>query len=211
MTNKLIIFTKAPEPGQVKTRLIPALGAVNAAKLYHRLLIHTLQQHSKQQEYSIELCCTPDTNYPLFHTLQKDYGCQLSVQTGTDLGQRMHHALQQALTESPRAILIGCDCPLLSATDILQGFELLAQDNELVLGPAEDGGYVMIGLSSPHESLFQGINWGSDQVYQQTIERTNTLNIRHASIASHWDLDLPEDLERLKASPKHADLVKGLW
>ncbi len=191
----LIVFARAPMPGRAKTRLIPALGKKGAAALHQRLLENTLDTITTLQQCKLELWCTPDTSHPSFKHLKNEYPLSLHQQQGADLGERMAHAMQRALMEKRDAIIIGTDCPELSADDILQAIDLLQQGYDAVIGPAVDGGYYLLGLKRFESSLFQNIRWGSDSVFQQTLARLDRAGMPYQTLTTKHDLDRPADLE----------------
>ena len=193
----LIVFARAPVPGEVKTRLIPLLGAQAAADLYRQLLEHAVATACRSTFSTIELWCTPNPDHPVFEKLRKTYSVSLHPQLGTDLGVRMHTALREALSRSFFAAVIGTDSPSLTIDDVNEAYRALSSGYDAVLGPAEDGGYVLIGVRQVCESLFAGIIWGGDAVARETRARLQALNWRWHELPPRWDVDLPEDVERL--------------
>ena len=195
----ILVFAKAPEPGLAKTRLIPALGAEGAAALAERLLEHTLEAAASVAEAALELHCAPDCRHPLFRSLAVRHRLALRVQTGAGLGERMATALEEALTRHRRVVLIGSDCPLMDAAYLEEAFSTLAGGQDMVLGPAEDGGYVLIGTARPLSPLlFQGIAWGTEEVLSQTRERIRYLGIQCRELEARPDLDRLEDLPLIR-------------
>jgi rSAM/selenodomain-associated transferase 1 len=194
---RLLVFAKAPVPGQVKTRLIPVLGETEAARLHERLVRQTLDVATWAQLAPISLWCSPTPDHPFFQDCCQTYGVRLHLQEGNDLGGRMAHAFEETLKESTTAVLIGTDCPGLSAKDLKMAFEALQHGFDAVLGPAEDGGYVLIGLRRPVPELFVNMPWGSERVLSETRVRLQALGLRFSELAEHWDVDRPEDLMRL--------------
>lgn len=194
--SRILIFAKAPEPGRVKTRLIPALGAEEAALLYKKLLQQTVGKAAEAALSPMECWCAPDTGHPVFQNLALQHGVQLEVQVGEDLGQRMEYGATQALLSADAVILIGGDCPVLEECHLSQAFEWLANGEDAVLGPAEDGGYVLLGLRRCDPDLFYDIPWGSDQVLALTRQRLEKLGWAWRELETLWDLDRPEDLAR---------------
>lgn len=193
---RLLVFARAPVPGLVKTRLIPALGAAGAAALHGRLLERTLATACAAAPGRVELWCTPDTGAPAFAAAAEHWGVTLQRQPPGDLGARMHAALAAALDRGTRALLIGCDCPALTAADLEQAFAALDAD-DVVLGPAADGGYVLVGARRLSPLLFTGIDWGGPRVLRQTRARLVALGWRWHELRTLWDVDRPEDLARL--------------
>ncbi|MCW8840816.1 MAG: TIGR04282 family arsenosugar biosynthesis glycosyltransferase [Gammaproteobacteria bacterium] len=192
----LLVFARAPVPGEAKTRLIPALGAEGAAALQQRLLDDTLRMAADVAECELQLWCSPDTTHPAFVRIAEAYPLTRYRQRGKGLGERMAHALEQALAQSPFAIIIGTDCPELDANAIRECIDKLTSGCEAVIGPAADGGYYLLGLSRFEPSLFLGVDWGSDRVLAQTLERIEHLGMRYARLSLRHDLDRPEDLPR---------------
>lgn len=187
----MLVFARAPVPGRAKTRLIPRLGAWRAARLQWRLTRHAL--HTARQAFpSVELHVT--SAHGMFLSLRG----KLEVQRGRDLGERMHHALAAALRHHRAAILIGTDCPGLSARDLRRAARLL-RSNDVVLAPAEDGGYALVGLRKPCARIFQGVAWGSGSVLRETRARIEKAGLRSKMLRTVWDLDRPEDLDRLRS------------
>lgn len=194
--SRLLIFSKAPIVGTVKTRLIPVLGAVGAANLQRRLTQRLVAAVSAAALCPLELWVTPDVRHPFFQQLASRYAVRLQQQNGENLGERMAHASQTALTCAESVLLIGTDCPLLDPDWIAQALQSLSR-YDAVLGPAEDGGYVLIGLKRPHAALFQAMPWGSDVVAELTRQRLRAAGWRWLELPCLWDVDRPEDLPRL--------------
>ncbi|MEN8259198.1 MAG: TIGR04282 family arsenosugar biosynthesis glycosyltransferase [Pseudomonadota bacterium] len=195
---RILVFCKAPVPGKVKTRLMPALTATEAAELHRRLALHTLEKLKNAQLCPVDLWCSPDTHDPFFAECRNGYAAPLHKQTGADLGEKMHRALKNTLSECPYVLLIGCDCPSLTSSDLTEAFNALKRGADAVLGPAADGGYVLIGLRSPQRELFHNIAWGTDTVLGETRHRLGTLCLTWTELPTLWDIDRMEDLERLR-------------
>jgi rSAM/selenodomain-associated transferase 1 len=196
---RLLIFAKAPVPGHVKTRLMPFLDAEGCARLQRRLIERTLEMTANARLCPVELWCAPDCNDPFFATCARRLDVQTRRQQGRDLGMRMHLALSKTLMHAQFGIIIGCDCPSLGAAYLTQACEILADGIPVVLGPAEDGGYVLIGTRRATAALFDGIAWGTCAVLEQTRARLRSLRWHWVELAPLWDIDRPEDLARLTA------------
>ena len=196
----VIVFARAPLPGAVKTRLVPQLGAEGAAALHARLVKHTLETTRAASLRPIELHCAPDANDPFFQYCAGHYGITVKAQVEGDLGERMWAACRQALSAHARVLLIGTDCPALTARHLQQAERALRDGNEAVFVPCEDGGYALIGLQRADRQLFDGIAWGGDSVMTETRARLARLGWRWHELASLWDVDRPEDYQRLLAS-----------
>ena len=194
---RVIVFARAPEPGKVKTRLIPALGVAGAAALYRRLVLHAIGAAKEADSGPVELWCAPDASQPFFADCARRLGVSLHPQAEGDLGERMRQAFIAVLGRSVRAILVGSDIPALSAPYVRDADRALSGGDDVVIGPAEDGGYVLIGLKRCEPELFREIPWGGPSVLAETRRRIARLGLRCRELPVLWDLDRPEDLERL--------------
>lgn len=202
---RILLFCKAPIPGQVKTRLIPALGLEGACELHCRLLNHIAATLLEGNLCPLEFWVSPDAKDPFFAPFQTVADISFHCQTGSDLGQRMFNGVQESLGQVEGAskrraayvLLIGSDCPALSVAYLDRALSRLEMGSDAVLGPAMDGGYVLLGLNRAEPSLFQDIGWGSDTVCAETCRRMNNLGWNWSLAKTLWDIDLPADLERL--------------
>lgn len=193
----LAILAKAPVPGRTKTRLIPACGAEQAARVHERLLRHTLEAAcAALPPARITLWTALAHDHPLFLELAERHGITLRPQPEGGLGERMHRALAQA--DGP-AMVIGSDCPALTPALLGACAEAL-EEHDAVCLPAEDGGYALLGVRHPEARLFNAIPWGTSGVMAETRERIAALGWRLACPATVWDVDRPEDLARLSAA-----------
>lgn len=194
----VIIFAKAPVPGEVKTRLIPALGAEHAAMLHTALSERAIETAQRTDAAEVELCCAPDTNHAFFEDCEEDFDVTLTAQGDGDLGARMLVALDRALLDFDRAIVIGADCPALTAQHINAAAGKL-DHADIVLTPADDGGYALIGAARTDVNMFSAIDWGSAAVLEQQRRNLQTCGLLWDEMETLWDVDRPEDLVRLKA------------
>ncbi len=197
-TPPLLIFAKAPLPGQVKTRLIPALGAEGACALYRRLLRHTLQQTAAWTGPRY-LYCAPDSQHAELQRLASEFGVQLRNQSGEDLGMRMFNALAE---HNGGALLIGTDCPDLGCSHLQQAAEALTSYHSVFL-PSEDGGYVLVGQYFAHPAPFADMRWSQPDVMQQSRQRLENAGLSCWLGPVLWDLDEPADLPRLQLTDEH--------
>jgi uncharacterized protein len=195
---RILIFAKAPIPGLAKTRLIPALGAEGAAELQAELVRRTLSTACGAALAPVACWCAPDPSHPLFGRLAQALPLTLHPQSGADLGARLHQALAETLQTAQYALLTGSDIPALKGRHLQQALSWLHQGEEAVLGPAEDGGYWLLGLRRPAPALFDGVPWGSDRVLTVTRQRLNHLGWRWRELETLWDLDRPADLARYR-------------
>ncbi|MBT8439965.1 MAG: TIGR04282 family arsenosugar biosynthesis glycosyltransferase [Gammaproteobacteria bacterium] len=191
----ILIFSKAPVAGQVKTRLIPHISARQAAILHETLTRDRLKICASSNLCDVQLWCSPDTCHPFFVDCKQYYEIQLHTQSGRDLGDRMSNALKASLSQYRKTIIIGTDAPALDMATIEMAVEQL-DSNDVVLVPAEDGGYVLIGVSSYHDSLLVDVPWGTGNVLTSTVRNIESLNLRCSLLAECWDIDRPKDLER---------------
>ena len=195
-TCRVMLFAKAPIAGAVKTRLIPALGAESAARLHRQLVVHSLQTLIEADVGPVEICCTPDTSDPFFLDCKQRFGVALTTQSEGDLGKRMRHAFERTLQCASSALIVGADCPSVTVEDVRKAAAQLAR-NHAVLIPADDGGYVLIGVRQTHSSMFLGIDWGKATVLAAQRDCFRALDWRWHEGATRWDVDRPADLARL--------------
>lgn len=192
----VMVFARAPVAGATKTRLIPALGAEGAAELHRRLIGRALAEAIAAGIGPVELCCAPDSKHPFFIDCERRFGVALRDQAGEDLGARMHHAFVSGLAGAETALLMGSDIPAMRAHHLQQARRALTGVDAAFI-PAEDGGYVLVGLARPQPRLFTGIAWGGDQVMAQTRECAAQAGLRMTELDPLWDLDRPADLARV--------------
>ncbi len=197
---RILVFAKAPRPGEVKTRLIPALGAEGAAALHGLLTTQTVATVARARLAPAVLCCAPTAEDRFLACLAEEAGMALYTQRGADLGERMMHAIADAQRAARYVLVVGTDCPALDEDYLEEALDRLAAGVDVVLGPAVDGGYVLLGLSRPVDwRLFRGVPWGSAQVLTATRARIQRLRWRLHELPFRRDLDRPEDLARMWA------------
>lgn len=189
----MLIFSKAPEPGLAKTRLQPALTPEQAAAAQARLTRMTLKRALEQPLCPVTLYCAPDASHAFFRQCSRDYKLTLAAQSGGDLGERMRNAFVEAFRRHRHVILTGSDCPSLTVGDLRQALRFLQDGGDAVIGPAADGGYVLIGLNADRPELFGGMPWGSAEVLSETRRRAAKLELRYLELAEQWDVDFAED------------------
>lgn len=194
----LIVFARAPVPGEAKTRLAAAIGAAAAARLHARLVERAVATAVAARAGTVELHCAPDVRHPLFARLATRYRMVLRAQGQGDLGARMHRALARALRKADAAVLIGCDCPVLRADDLRRAVRELRAGTDAVFAPAADGGYALVGLRRSAPRLFSEIEWGSVRVMSATRRRLRELGWSCHELREVWDVDRPEDYARLR-------------
>lgn len=196
MTTPVIVFAKAPVPGTVKTRLVPALGAEGAAALAQCMLRHTLDQAVSAGLGTVELCAAPDATHPALVDAAAAFGVALAVQGDGDLGARMHRAFERHLAMHDGALLIGTDAPALDAQVLREAARALAT-HDAVFVPALDGGYALVGLRRADARCFHGMQWSHAQVMADTRQRLRAAGLRWAELPALADVDEPADLVHL--------------
>jgi len=199
LTAVLAVFLRAPRPGAVKTRLVPALGPDSAVLLYRALAEHVLAAtRPRASEYERRLYFAPP-----------EAGAEMEAwrpaetwipQAGADLGARMSAAIEGELGRgADRVAIVGSDVPGLTRGDVLSALGAL-EDHDLAVGPARDGGYYLIALARPRPELFRGIAWGTSAVFAATMERAATLGLTVRVLEERRDIDTPDDVRAQWAS-----------
>lgn len=190
---RLALFAKPPVVGRVKTRLSPALPSEIACRLYRALLEDTI---AELDEADADEHCVWWTEPAIDGTVVNvPKRWRSEIQVGADLGQRLQRAFAVLLEDGAHALIVGADCPGLSADHLGRAFAALA-DHDVVIGPAADGGYYLIGLARRHAELFEGISWSTDTVLAETLERARRSALRVRLLETLDDLDTPADLVR---------------
>ena len=196
---RLVVFAKAPQAGQVKTRLTPALGAEGASALAHRMLAHVLQQALQANAGPVELCMSPPPGDAAWNQIDIPAGVLRTAQGEGDLGERMARAVRRVTAEVGLPVLLmGSDCPALT-TDVLQAAARRLQTHDALLVPVADGGYVLIGLKSPCPALFDQMPWSTASVATETLSRMAALGFKVWCGPLLHDIDEPADLAHLPA------------
>lgn len=219
-TTRIVVFAKAPQPGRVKTRLIPALGAEGAAALAARMLARMLAAAAEVVDATapsnavevidageavetagampgvVELCASPAPGDPAWQGVAVPAGLRWSAQVEGDLGARMAAAAQRVIAGGERVLLIGTDCPGLDAA-CLRAAAAALDEAEAVIVPSFDGGYVLLGLRRFDPSLFEGIAWSTSTVAAATRARLEALAWSYRVLPALHDIDVPADLAHL--------------
>ena len=196
MAARVQVFARAAVSGEVKTRLIPRLGADGAARLQQALTARSVETALAADIGQVELWCTPDTSHPSLVAFEA-HGVVLHDQGPGDLGKRMQRAMDHAVANGDNAVLIGSDCPTLTGADLRSAARAVRQESDVALVPAEDGGYVLIAARKCSPRLFEGIAWGSDTVMKETRQRLRELGWSWHELPQRWDVDRPADYDRL--------------
>ena len=196
-----MIFARAPIPGAVKTRLIPALGAVGAAQLAVHMLGHALRIAADARLGPVQLHGAPDAQHPVLQSAAAEVGAACFAQAPGDLGARMRSALAAALQLTPRALLLGTDCPALDVGVLREADAALVAGADCVLVPTADGGFALIGFRrealAAIDEVLDAIAWGSPTVLASTRDRLSRAGLRWTELATLVDIDRPADLEHV--------------
>jgi rSAM/selenodomain-associated transferase 1 len=207
----LIQFAKWPEEGRVKTRLMPLLGATGACNAHIALTVSVLDNLCKsgypvQFWWDRQLKTVPKEAGAILRRLEREKiegsGVEQKYQTGQTLGHRILAALDQSLASYGCALIVGSDCPSVDAGYIHQAVKVLA-GCDVVLGPSDDGGYVLIGANRVVPGMLDGIQWGTRMALEQTKSRLEELGLRVTLLEPRWDVDEPEDWLRFKRLSQH--------
>jgi len=193
----LIIFAKAPIPGEVKTRLCPPLLDDEAASLYGSMVMDIVERCSSLRGFDRYLACTPNVDHAFFKTMAARYGVHLWEQKGANLGERMNQALTTALGKGYQyALLIGTDLPTFSAQACLIAIHTL-KNHDVVFGPTSDGGYYLVGIKRPAPELFRDIPWSTPSVLYVSLDKAQGLGLVVGHLDPQHDIDTIEDLKVL--------------
>ncbi len=198
----LVIFAKAPTPGEVKTRLCPPLTPDEAATLHGSFVLDMLERTKLavvklQIPFHRYLACTPSSELVFFKIMEERQGVRLLDQVGEDLGQRMHHTFVDLFAKGyQQVIIVGTDVPTLPLSVYQEALTMLGR-SDVVLGPSLDGGYYLIGLKQPTEQLFAGVPWSTDQVLAVTQQNAKTLGLSVGLTTAWRDVDTIADLQAL--------------
>jgi uncharacterized protein len=198
----LVVFAKAPISGQVKTRLCPPLTPDEAATVHGSFVIDTLERtRTAVTKFRLSvnryLACAPSSTLAFFKIMEERHAVRLLNQEGDDLGARMHHVFDTLFRRGyRRVVIVGTDVPTLPLDRYQQAFELLIR-YDVVLGPAFDGGYYLIGLKKPVPELFHDIPWSTDRVLPLTKENATALGLSMGELPQWRDVDTIEDVKML--------------
>ncbi|MDH3649123.1 MAG: TIGR04282 family arsenosugar biosynthesis glycosyltransferase [Saprospiraceae bacterium] len=187
-TCAIIIFLRKMELGKVKTRLAASTGAELALSIYKFLLLHTLTISRSLNVRKI-LFYHPEIE---IHQGFEGDDFEYHIQSGQDLGERMINALRYAVKHFQKVVMIGTDCPYLKTTDLEDAFQSL-EEHDVVVGPSTDGGYYLIGVKALNENLFKGVEWSTEQVLADTLEKVRDASLSVAQLRMLSDIDYEKD------------------
>ena len=195
MDAALLVFAKVPRPGDVKTRLTPTLRPAQAARLYTAFLRDTLRQVRSLQA-DVRLYVAPPLPDEGFDSLPPDVS--LHEQEGDGLGDRMRRAFQETLDEGYNQVLVmGSDHPTLPLSFLREAFRALEEHESVCVGPTEDGGFYVLGMSAFYPELFDDMNYSHSEVFSDTMVRVEETSARVTVLPQWYDVDTPKDLKRM--------------
>lgn len=202
MREALVLMAKAPIEGEVKTRLIGALTAEQAKQLYIAFLSDTFTMmesvEEERDDLRLALCYTPEGSEEAFDEVERE-GCLMIAQRGNDLGERLTNCFADAFEQGfDSVIVVGGDSPTLPDEMVVEAFDCLETENDVVVVPAEDDGYCLIGMRRLHTQVFQNIPWSTNGVMAATETQAKAAGLGFIVGPTWYDVDAPEELERLK-------------
>jgi uncharacterized protein len=198
----LILMAKAPREGKVKTRLLSALSPEEAKRIYVAFLsdAFALMEDVKEERENLTLglCYTPEGEEEAFEEVERE-GSLMIPQRGEDLGERLTNCFADLFALGfGRVVVVGADSPTLPGEFVFDAFECFETDDDVVIGPTEDGGYYLVGMRKLHGRIFEDIPWGAAGVMDATMDRAKEAGLNLVLLPEWRDVDTPEDLERLK-------------
>ncbi|MCI0507857.1 MAG: TIGR04282 family arsenosugar biosynthesis glycosyltransferase [Gammaproteobacteria bacterium] len=197
---RILVFAKAPVEGRVKTRLIPQLGSAAAAELHRLMTSHVIQTATASALCPVQVWCYPGASHEFFQEAARQFPVTLHQQQGENLGDKMFHAASHTLQTARQVLIIGSDCLQFTASHLQQAIEYLTrQDKRVVLTPAHDGGYVLIGMNQTDRRLFGNITWGTSKVLAQTRKALQQLGWDWHELPCLHDVDTEADLKDIAA------------
>lgn len=195
---RILIFAKSPVPGTCKTRLGQSIGYPRAAAVYRQLLSQTIETAVASNLAPVHIWCAPDTQHEFFYHCRRHWGVRLRRQPFGDLGVRMQGALKRSLKRCEYALIVGGDCPGLTAEHLDDALNALHEGDDCVFAPTRDGGYALVGTRNAAPRLFHNIDWSTDAVMAQTRRRLQRLGYHWTQLPTLWDVDERQDYIRGK-------------
>jgi rSAM/selenodomain-associated transferase 1 len=192
----LAVMSKAPRPGNVKTRLVPFMTRRQASAVYEALLVNTIESVATVSDMDCQLWCSPDTRHHVFQRLSSTYHFELRRQPVGNLGQRMSYIASHVLQEYAGVIILGADCPVVDARAVEDCKRSLSDGADVVLGASEDGGYVFVGLRRYIPAVFRFVPWSTPRVLKVTANRARQAGSKTNIMQGFWDVDSPADFLR---------------
>jgi len=202
MREALVVMAKAPRVGEVKTRLIGSLTAEETTQLHIAFLSDTFvlmeEVMEERDEVSLVLCYMPEGEEEAFEEVERE-GSMMFAQRGDDLGERLRNCFADLFTmRFESVVVIGADSPTLPGELIYDAFDSLENENDVILGPATDGGYYLIGMRRLHPRLFEAVPWGTSEVMAVTEARAGEAGVNLIVMPEWYDVDTPAELEKLR-------------
>ncbi|MDE1975692.1 MAG: TIGR04282 family arsenosugar biosynthesis glycosyltransferase [Elusimicrobia bacterium] len=193
----VVVFAKAPVPGRVKTRLCPPLSFGQAAQLYRAFILDTLACARSIAGVKLLVAYADDGASPELNWLKNQPGFDFFPQEGGDLGERLVRAFDSVFQGGAgKAVIIGSDAPQIRPETIRRALDSLSE-SDAVLGPAEDGGYYLIGLKERRPELFQDVPWSTDKAFEETLTRARSSGLKVSLLAPMADMDTVSDVINL--------------
>ena len=192
----LLVFARAPEEGRVKTRLIPHFGPVMATEIYRELLHMALAAALWSNWSQVQIWCAADASHSFFDPYRQEPRISFHHQCSGDLGRRMAHACAAALRDADHIALMGTDCPALEHHHLNLVRDRMRGTHDLVMIPALDGGYVLIAMRETCSGIFEGVEWGTGKVAEQTLARCQEMRLSCLEMPALRDIDTPEDVRQ---------------
>jgi len=193
------VFFKAPVEGKVKTRLIPEVGLLNSVAIHTRLCDQVIQcvagYAGQSEDVAVQFWVDLDVDHTFVQENAARYGAEVFQQQGCDLGERMQFAMTRGLMAADQVVIVGGDCLSLCDRYLAQAFEIL-ENRDLVFGPADDGGYILIGSHGLEEGFFKGVQWGESTVLASSIDCACQSGKSYGLLEERWDIDTWEDIQR---------------
>lgn len=212
-SGSMLLFSRYPVPGKAKTRLIPEIGEERAALLHRRMTEHTVctlrsaREMLGASDLELSICCTGASLKEFSKWLGQDLN--YVSQPAGNLGMRLLKGFETAFSKgSKRTIAVGCDIPGLTQEILLKGIDAL-YEHDIVIGPTTDGGYYLIGMTSPRPELFADILWGTEHVYRQTLDAAKLLGLTVAELPMLYDIDMPADLSVIRNDSRFNEIFTG--
>lgn len=192
-----VIFAKAPEPGNVKTRLQPCLAQEESAELYRNFILDTVKMSQKLENTDVYMACLPSKEHPAFAELVVGTNIELIDQRGHDLGERMHNVLRYFILRGYRkSVIVGADSPSLPVDYIEMAYKDL-DHKHLVVGPSYDGGYYLLGAAGISPDIFDQVPWSTMNVFNITLRKARAQKLEYAVLPYWYDVDTVRDLHHL--------------
>ncbi len=200
VTKKLVqVFFKAPIEGKVKTRLIPKVGLLNSVIIHTRLCEQVIQcvasYAGKNEDVAVQFWVDLDTRHEFVQEHAARYGIDVFQQKGSDLGERMQFAMESGLMTADQVVIVGGDCFSLCDQYLALAFDVL-ENKDMVFGPADDGGYILIGSHGLDNGFFKDVQWGESTVLASSIDCANHSGKTYGLLEERWDIDTWDDIQR---------------